>query len=697
VKQVEQNYRSGALRLIDAPAPGAGRGRNLVATRVSLISAGTEKQIIDLAKSSLAGKAMARPDLVRKTLQKVKQEGLLPTARKVFAKLDTPIPLGYSCAGEIVEPGSDAGGYAVGDRVACAGAGTANHAEFNAVPKHLCVRIPDGVNDEDASFVTLGAIALQGVRVTSPTLGERVVVMGLGLIGQLTVQLLKANGCQVLGFDPNPARARLAEELGADRAVTGELDIAVAAFTGGHGADAVIVTASTKSSDPLNKAAEISRMKGRVVMVGLTGMDMDREPFYKRELDLRLSMSYGPGRYDPAYEVEGHDYPIAYVRWTEQRNMEAFLELVAAGRVTPSKLVTHRFPIAQAEAAYAMMDGDEPYLAILLTYDATSAPAARSVPVGSGHSVDGNGTAFIGFGNYARSVLLPALMKAGETRLTKVVTSTGISAHSAAERHGFAEASTDPRAVFDDPTTDCVFVATRHDSHAALAIAALEAGKHVFVEKPLAMTHDQLVRVAAAAEGAAGTLAVGFNRRFAPMVRQAREVLAATGGPIVMQYRINAGHIPGDSWVHGAEGGGRIVGEVCHFVDTLSALCGADPVSVEGVSPDGVGDSLAAVIRFADGSVGTILYASMGDPALPKEYVEAFGRGVVVRLDDFRKLHITRGGKTQTVTSSAQDKGQAALVKAFLAAAHTGSAAPIALPTLIAVSAATLELAGVTE
>lgn len=697
MKQVEQNYRSGALRLIDAPAPGAGRGRNLVATRVSLISAGTEKQIIDLAKSSLAGKAMARPDLVRKTLQKVKQEGLLPTARKVFAKLDTPIPLGYSCAGEIVEPGSDAGGYAVGDRVACAGAGTANHAEFNAVPKHLCVRIPDGVSDEDASFVTLGAIALQGVRVTSPTLGERVVVMGLGLIGQLTVQLLKANGCQVLGFDPNSARARLAEELGADRAVTGELDIAVAAFTGGHGADAVIVTASTKASDPLNKAAEISRMKGRVVMVGLTGMDMDREPFYKRELDLRLSMSYGPGRYDPAYEVEGHDYPIAYVRWTEQRNMEAFLELVAAGRVTPSKLVTHRFPIAQAEAAYAMMDGDEPYLAILLTYDATSAPAARSVPVGSGHSVDGNGTAFIGFGNYAKSVLLPALMKAGETRLTRVVTSTGISAHSAAERHGFSEASTDPRTVFDDPTTDCVFVATRHDSHAALAIAALEAGKHVFVEKPLAMTHDQLVRVAAAAEGAAGTLAVGFNRRFAPMVRQAREVLAATGGPIVMQYRINAGHIPGDSWVHGAEGGGRIVGEVCHFVDTLSALCGADPVSVEGVSPDGVGDSLAAVIRFADGSVGTILYASMGDPALPKEYVEAFGRGVVVRLDDFRKLHITRGGKTQTVSSSAQDKGQAALVKAFLAAARTGSAAPIALPTLIAVSAATLELAGVTE
>lgn len=700
MKQVEQNYRSGALRLIDAPAPGAGRGRNLVATRVSLISAGTEKQIIDLAKSSLAGKAMARPDLVRKTLQKVRQEGLIPTARKVFAKLDTPIPLGYSCAGEVVAAGSDAGGFAVGDRVACAGAGVANHAEYNAVPKNLSVRIPDGVSDEDASFVTLGAIALQGVRVTAPTLGERVVVLGLGLIGQLTVQLLKANGCRVLGFDPNPARAKLAEEMGADRAVTGELDDAVAAFTGGHGADAVIVTASSKSSDPLNKAAEISRMKGRVVMVGLTGMAMDREPFYKRELDLRLSMSYGPGRYDPAYEVEGHDYPIAYVRWTEQRNMEAFLELIAAGRVTPSKLVTHRFPIAQAEAAYAMMDGDEPYLAILLTYDAQPGTPARSVAVGAGARAtggDARGSGFIGFGNYARSVLLPALQKAGETRLTKVVTSTGISAHSAAERHGFAEASTDARALIDDPATDCVFVATRHDSHAALTIQALNAGKHVFVEKPLAMTHGELAEVAAAAQAAPGVLAVGFNRRFAPMVVQARDVLARSGGPLVMQYRINAGHIPGDSWVHGSEGGGRIVGEVCHFVDTLSALCGADPVSVEGVSPDGIGDSLAAVIRFADGSVGNILYASVGDPSLPKEYVEAFGRGVVVRLDDFRKLHIVQGGKTRTLSATAQDKGQAALVKAFYDAARHGAAAPVALDTLVAVSAATLELAGVTD
>lgn len=698
MKQVEQNYRSGVLRLIDAPVPRAGGGRNLVATRVSLISAGTEKQIIDLARSSLAGKAMARPDLVRKTLQKVRNEGLLPTVQKVFAKLDTPIPLGYSLAGTVVEAGSDAGGYAVGDRIACAGAAVANHAEYNAVPKHLSVRIPAGVDDEAASFVTIGAIALQGVRVANPTLGERVVVMGLGLIGQLTVQLLKANGCRVLGFDPNPARAQLAIEMGADAAVSDALDDAVRGFTDGHGADAVIVTASSKSSAPPNQAAEISRMKGRVVMVGLTGMEIDREPYYKRELDLRLSMSYGPGRHDPAYELEGHDYPLAYVRWTEQRNMQAFLELVAEGRVTPSKLVTHRFPIEQAEAAYKLMDGDEPYLAILLTYSDTPAPIERSIPVGSrkASTATGRGTGFIGFGNYARTVLLPALRKAGNERLTTVVTSTGLSAHDAAERQGFAHAATDPQAVLGDADTDCVFIATRHDSHARLTVAALEAGKHVFVEKPLALTLDQLAQVLTAATTAPGIVTVGFNRRFAPMMVEAKAALANRGGPIAMHYRINAGHVPGDNWLHGSEGGGRIVGEACHFVDALAFLAGGPPVAVEAFSPDGIGDTVSAVLRFADGSTGTILYSSLGDSALPKEYLEVFASGLVIRLDDFRKLHITRGGKTITKSASAQDKGQAGLVKAFYAAARDGAPPPIPLDELIAVSAATLDIAGVT-
>lgn len=698
MKQVEQNYRSGKLRLIDAPVPGSGRGRNLVATRVSLISAGTEKQIIDLARSSLAGKAVARPDLVRKTLQKVRNEGLVPTIQKVFAKLDTPIPLGYSLAGTVVEPGEDAGGYAVGSRVACAGAGVANHAEYNAVLKNLMVRIPDGVDDEAASFVTLGAIALQGVRVAAPTLGERVVVSGLGLIGQLTVQLLKANGCRVLGFDPNPTRVALALEMGADVAVSDGLDAAVAGFTGQYGADAVIVTASTKSSDPLNKAAELCRMKGRVVIVGLTGMNIDREPFYKRELDLRFSMSYGPGRYDPSYEDRGTDYPIAYVRWTEQRNMQAFLELVAQGSVTPAKLITHRFPIAEAEAAYALMDSDETYLAILLTYPDEHPPIERTIAVGAPRKPSSaRGSGFIGFGNYAKAVLMPALKKAGETNFTSVVTATGLSAHDAAERSGFARAATDPATLIADPDTDCIFIATRHDSHARLAIEALAAGKNVFVEKPLALNHAELAAVGAAARAGGGVLTTGFNRRFAPMMVAAAKALANRGGPVAMLYRVNAGHIPGDSWLHGAEGGGRIVGEVCHFVDALSFLAGGPPIAVEAMQPADVGDTVSAILRFADGSTGTILYSSLGDAAVPKEYLEVFAAGLVIRLDDFRKLHITRGGKTTTTSSSAQDKGQTALVRAFLAAAREGAAPPIPLDTQLAVSAATLEIAGVRE
>lgn len=691
MKQVEQNYRSGKLRVIDAPAPMAGPGTALVRSRVSLISAGTEKQIVDLARASLAGKAIARPDLVRQTLRKAKAEGVGAVVRKVFAKLDTPFPLGYSLAGEVIEAGAGAG-VAAGDRVACAGAGIANHAEYNAVPKNLMVRIPEGVDDEAASFVTVGAIAMQGVRVAAPTLGERVVVTGLGLIGLLTVQLLKANGCRVLGFDPNPVRVGLALELGADAAVSDSLAAAVAGFTAGHGADAVIVTASTKSSAPLNEAAEISRLKGRVVLVGLVGMTLDREPFYKREIDLRLSLSYGPGRHDPAYELEGHDYPLAYVRWTEQRNMESFLELVAAGRVTPHRLITHRFPIAEAERAYQLLDSDEPYLAIVLTYSDEGKAPARAVEVRASSAAKGDGIAFIGFGNYAKSVLLPAVRKAGAVNLRTIVTATGLSAHAGAEKYGFARAATDPEEAFGDPDVSTVFIATRHDSHAALAIRALAAGKHVFVEKPLALDGDELTAVIAAAEAGPGLLSVGFNRRFAPMVQEAKEALGARTGPLAMTYRVNAGAIPRDNWVHGTQGGGRILGEACHFVDTLAALCGSVPVEVAAASPQGIGDSVAAMLRFADGSVGTILYSSLGDPAVAKERIEIFGAGIVVEISDFSEIAISRGGRTKR-RKAAQDKGQANLVAAFLAATRAGGPPPFPLAELERVSAATLALA----
>lgn len=695
MRQIEQNYRNGRLRVIEAPVPLSGDSTNLVASRVSLISAGTEKQIIDLARSSLAKKAMDRPDLVRKTIQKARQEGVMPTVSKVFNKLNTPIPLGYSLAGRIVIPGGSAGGYAADDRVACAGAAVANHADFNAVPKHLTVPIPHAVSDEDASFVTLGAIALQGLRVTQPALGERVLVMGLGLIGLLTVQMLRANGCRVIGFDPNAARAQLARDMGAEVAVSSGLADTVASFTQGVGVDAVIVTASTKSSDPVNQAAELSRMKGRVVIVGLVGLQLDREPFYKRELDLRLSMSYGPGRYDPAYEDAGNDYPLPYVRWTEHRNMEAFLQLVSDGSVTPQRLVTHRFPIERAEEAYALLDSGADYLAVLLTYPEDSVAISRSVemPAPSRKAASGAvGTSFIGFGNYASAVLLPALRAAGDANLRAVVTRGGVSSSHAAESAGFAVAATDPEAALNDADTDLVCIATRHDSHARLAIAALAAGKHVFVEKPLALTDDDLRAVEEAARAAAGTLTVGFNRRFAPMLTSLAS--AAQGrGPLLMHYRVNAGFIPSDSWVHQAEGGGRIIGEGCHFVDALSAICGADPTAVAAIRPAGIDDSVQAIVGFADGSTGTLTYSSRGDPSIAKEFIEVSGQGFVGSLYDFRELAITTSGKTRKTSSSAQNKGQKELVARLTKSIRDQTAPPIALDTLLAVSRATLALA----
>ncbi len=695
MKQIQQNYRSGELKVAEVPAPRAGAGGLLVATRASLISSGTERQLIELAKASLAGKAIARPDLVRRVIRNLRRDGLAPTIEKVFAKLDTPIPLGYSLAGETLEVGRGVSCFRVGDHVACAGAGFANHAEINTVPKNLAVRIPDGVDDEDASFVTLGAIALQGVRQAQLTLGERVVVMGLGLIGLLTVQLLKANGCRVLGFDPNESRAALAQKLGADLAVSSGFAEAVAGFTGGHGADAVILAASTKSSEPLNQAAEASRTKGRIVVVGLVGMTIDREPFYKRELDLRLSMSYGPGRHDPAYELEGHDYPLPYVRWTEQRNMAAFLDLVAEGRVTPKALVTHRFAIGEAMQAYELMEKGEPHLAMVLNY-----PEGAPVEAGARRIArapapqprqDANTVGFIGLGNYAKGVLLPAFSKIEGVSLATVVTSTGLSAGHSAQKYGFSTAATDPAAALDDAAIDTIVIATRHDTHAQLAIAALEAGKHVFVEKPLAMTLEELDAVVAAAERAPGVLTVGFNRRFAPLLVKAKEALSPRTGPLVMLYRVNAGAIPSESWIQRDEGGGRVVAEMCHFVDALSFLCGGLPVDVQAVAAKDHADAVSALIRFADGSTGTIVYSSLGDASVAKEYVEVFAAGRVLQLHDFVKLDISCGGKRASF-KGAQDKGQRALVAAFVAATRGGGAPPIALAELAAVSEATIAI-----
>jgi predicted dehydrogenase len=518
--------------------------------------------------------------------------------------------------------------------------------------------------------------------------------MGLGIIGLLTVQLLKANGCRVLAFDPNAARAARACDLGADIAISDGLRESVAAFTEGHGADGVVVTASSKSSEPINIAAEVSRLKGRIVIVGMVGMTINREPFYKREIELKLSLSYGPGRHDPDYELSGHDYPLPYVRWTEQRNMQAFLDLVAEGKVTPKALITHRFKIDEAEKAYALMESGEPHLAILLSYPEGGAQRldriVRRAPVPVRLS-KGNRVAFIGLGNYAKGTLLPVLLKMGEVQLSTVVTSTGISATNSAEALGFAAASTDPATVLTDAATDTVFIATRHDTHAALAADALRQGKHVFCEKPLALDEVELAEVLTAAQNASGILAVGFNRRFAPLLMKAKAALEPRSGPLVMLYRVNAGAAAADSWIQRDEGGGRIVGEVCHFIDALIYMAGSLPTEVHAVAVHNHADAVSVVLRFTDGSTGTIVYSSLGDPSVSKEYLEVFGNGRVVRLDDFRRLTVTLRGRS-TVSKGVQDKGQPGLVAAFLEATRGARPAPIPLDELAAVSRTTFAI-----
>lgn len=694
MKQVEQNVRTGALDVGDAPVPMVRAGTVLVRSHVSLVSPGTERRMVEFAKSSLAGKAMARPDLVRQVIRKARQEGVRSALRNAFAKLDTALPLGYSLCGRIVEVGSEVEGLKIGDRVACAGAGVANHAEYNVVPKRLCVPVPDTLADEDAAFVTLGAVALQAVRVAAPALGETVVVLGLGLVGQLIVQLLAANGCRVLGFDPDPVRAALAEHMGAVLGVSEGLEEAVRGFTRGQGADAVIVAAASPSSEPLNAAAGVSRMKGRVVLVGMVGMRLDREPFYRRELELRLSMSYGPGRHDPEYEKEGRDYPFGYVRWTEQRNMEAFLELVAAGRVTPRRLVTHRFPVEEAGRAYELIESEASHMAVLLSYPLrTGARIERRILLDAARLETGGDAlrvGFIGFGAHAKSVLLPAL-KSADRRvvLTAVATSSGLSARHAAMCHGFAVAASDPSEILGDPATDAVLVATRHASHASLSVAALRAGKHVFCEKPLGLTQVELEAVIEAARSGGSVFTVGFNRRFAPLMTQAKAALQERAGPLVMSYRINAGLTPPDSWITGPEGGGRILGEVCHYIDALSYLAGAAVCEVQAVSARDAPDAVSILLAFRDGSTGTIVYSPFGHPELPKERLEVLADGRAVQLDDFRRLSILTPGRRATVRRRSQDKGQTALLAAFLGAARGLREPPIPLPELAATTEAT--------
>ena len=683
MKQLIQSFKTGELGLFEVPAPVCGENGALVQTTVSLVSAGTEKMLVDFAKKSLIAKAKYRPDLVKQVIGKMKKEGVKNTLEKVFTKLDSPIPLGYSSAGRVIELGSNMSGLNIGDRVACGGAGYANHSEINYVPKNLMVKIPDGVDDIDASFVTVGAIALQGVRQTQPLLGERVAVMGLGLLGQLTVQLLKANGCKVIGSDVDPDKIALAKKLGADEAChASELIAKASEFSNGYGVDAVIIAASTMSNQPVIDAAEISRMRGRVVFLGMVGMDIPRNDYYKKEIDLRLSMAYGPGRYDPEYEEKGNDYPFDLVRWTEQRNFEAFLGLIDEGKITPKEILTHEFDFDDAMDAYDLLEGKvkEKYLGIVLKYKrdinlADEKIVKRTTKAVSNDSVN---VGLIGAGNFTKSVILPNMKKVGGYDLVGLCTATGVSAQGTGKKYDFKYITTDSSEIYKNNEINSVFVTTQHDKHPEAVIKSIESSKHCFVEKPLCIYEEELEAIKEAYTGKT-IVQVGFNRRFSPMIQSMKK---SVSGQVSVNYRVNAGIIPKDVWIQDRTiGGGRIIGEVCHFIDTCSYLIGSDVVSVFATTltkddksiPDE--DNVNITLNYANGSTATIAYYAYGDTTMPKEYIEVFGNGLSMSMTDFRELVVYSGGKTKKEKSANQDKGFVNEFKAFKDAVKSGESA----------------------
>ncbi len=673
MRQLIQNYRTGELGIYEVPPPICKDEGVLIETTASLVSAGTEKMILDLAKKSLLGKAKARPDLVKQVINKMKKEGIKNTIKKVLTKLDTPIPLGYSCAGKIIEIGKKVKGVRIGDRVACGGAGYATHAEINYVPKNLFVKIPNNVDDIDASFVTVGAIALQGVRQANPRLGENIAVIGLGLLGQLTVQILKANGCRVIGSDIDPWKLELAKKLGADEVCyPDEMVERAIEFSDGYGVDSVIITASTNSDQPIIDAGEMSRMRGNIVIVGMINMNIPRNLYYKKELTVKLSMAYGPGRYDPMYEEKGIDYPYDLVRWTEQRNFKAFLNLVAEGKVTPRKLITHIFNFEDALEAYKLLEGKvkERYLGIVLTYPKREEKFRKIITLNEKIVKDNKiNVGLIGAGNFTKSVILPALREVGEFNLVGLATSTGVSSHGTGRKYGFKYITTDDEKIFRDSEINAVIITTRHSDHGQKVLKAIENDKHCFVEKPLTIKEEELEEIREKYQGRK-VLQVGFNRRFAPLVREIKKYIQDK--PISIIYRINAGIIPLDSWIQDPEvGGGRILGEVCHFVDLCSYLTGSLVKSVYASVvrknskhiPDE--DNVNIILEFENGSTASINYFAYGDEALEKEYIEVFGENMVFQLNDFKELVIYRKRRRKRIKKANQDKGFVGEFKAF--------------------------------
>jgi predicted dehydrogenase/threonine dehydrogenase-like Zn-dependent dehydrogenase len=697
--QVIQNIRNGRLVVTSVPEPLAQPGHVLIANACSVISAGTEKSVTDLARQSLLGKARARPDQVRRVLQKMRTEGVLATLAAVNAKLDEPLALGYSSAGVVLACGAGVQSFKPGDRVASNG----RHAGVVCVPQHLCASVPPGVTFEEASLTVVGSIALQGVRLARLGLGDTAFVVGLGLIGQIAVKLLKAQGCRVLGTDLDASKCELAmREGGADHALPNLSATAIHDLTRGIGADAVLITAATKSDGPVALAGEAVRSKGRVVVVGAVGLNLPRQPYYLREAELVVSCSYGPGRYDPEYEERGHDYPPGYARWTEQRNLQAILDLLGSGRLRLAPLITHRFKAEDAAAAYQLIEtGSEPYLGIVLEYPErpTEQPLRRldwraAAPSGK------VGVGCLGAGNFARMVLLPALRKDSALHLRLLCSAGGLSAASTGEKLGFDAVTADEEEVFRDPQVQVVFSITRHDQHARHVVKALRAGKHIFVEKPLAMTVEELAEIEAAllaASEPAPLLMVGFNRRFSPAATAAKGFFATVQEPLTVAIRFNAGALPQEHWTQNeAVGGGRIIGEACHALDLATFLTGSPPVRVFAESVGGpqapaiTDDQCFITMRHANGSVSSVAYLAGGDKSFPKERVEVLGGGRLAVIDDFQEVVTSVDGRRKTIRGWRQDKGHAAEVAAFTKALTEGGPAPISWEELRGVSLAAI-------
>ncbi len=707
MKQLLQSLRTGVISIKDVPTPTEPkRAGVLVRVHASLISAGTEKMKVDLARASLIDKARQRPEDVKKVLAEIKQQGFWSTWQRVSRKLDTPGPLGYSCAGEVIAVSEDVDDLKPGDRVACGGQG-ASHAEVVSVLRNLCVKIPESVPFEEACFTTLGAIAMQGLRQANITFGESVVVIGLGLVGQLACAISKAAGCVTIGVDLDDHHVEIARKHTATHAFNRNqegLVETIKSLTHGFGADAVIICAATSSNDPITFSADIARDRARIIMVGVSEMNLPRDVYFVKELEFRLSRSYGPGRYDANYEDRGMDYPIGYVRWTERRNMQEFVRLLAEKKIDPKAITTHTFPIDQAAEAYAIIAGEkkERYLGMVLTYPAIpnyelritkDASTASQDPLEIRNSKFVINVGFIGAGNFAQGFLLPTLKE--KARLVAVANQSGASAEDARAKFGFERASTDARNIIDSKDINTVFIATRHGGHASLTAQAFLAGKHVFVEKPLALNYEQLRQVASAYQQSGKKLMVGFNRRFSSLVRKTKEFFDDIG-PKMIFYRVNAGPLPRSHWTQDeTEGGGRIIGEVCHFIDTAAYLMGdALPKSVYAKSissgrADTVDrDTVSITIGYEDGSVAEILYLANGSKLLPKEELQVFSNGRTAIMKNFTELELWSGSDKPRIEKGS-GKGHAEEVKAFLASLSADGDAPIPFDSLLATTLVT--------